>query len=474
MKKFLYIIALVLFTLSYTSSTAQISSGLEFKLQKLMDDAAEAGNDGLGAAIIFPDGCTWESTSGNAFPNQEVSPSLRWDFASNAKMMTAVVLLQMHEEGKLSIYDSIGTYINSLDYQYLDGSQTLHQFMTHTTNVTNSYTPDPRSALWDSIWADRSKIWDPAESIKAPFAQPTTPNPNRVHRYIGHNNYIFLGEVIKAVSSNTLQDEFDERLFTPFGLSRTSLATNGFSMDSLNGVYNDNNSVGGWNHNSYLSSKGASGALISSPMDIAQFLWALHHGDIISDSSLAIMTTITPGAPTYAPGMCLSYLASYYGAGSNVLFASKQNSNDTIIAYGHGGIGLGVASSFYIKSLDLSFVLINNDFKSLGRSTKLYTDMICLLMEEIENDPCGLASIEQVALSIGISPNPGTTQISINLPQTINSGTIEVYNTTGVQIHSANISRSQVEFDMVEAATGTYYIRISSPNEQIIKRWIKL
>ena len=194
--------------------SAQINANLENELQTLLDNAAKSGNDGLSAAVIFPSGCVWTGVSGLAGPGDSVDLDRKWHFASNTKPMTATILLQLHEEGSLNIYDSIGSYINSADFPYLDGSQTIIQFMRHTTDVTNSYTQNPRSKLWDSLWSTRPQVWNPEDALKAPFAVPATPNPDREHRYNGFNNFVYLGLVIESVTGNSLEEEFQTEFLT--------------------------------------------------------------------------------------------------------------------------------------------------------------------------------------------------------------------------------------------------------------------
>ena len=80
--------------------SAQIHPELKFKLQQKLNRAAENGQDGLSAAIIFPNGCIWEGVSGFAAPNDSVDLTRKWHFASNTKSMAASILFQLHQNNQ--------------------------------------------------------------------------------------------------------------------------------------------------------------------------------------------------------------------------------------------------------------------------------------------------------------------------------------------------------------------------------------
>ena len=450
------------------SASAQIDPVLEGKLQTIMNNFTASGLDGISTTVLFPNGCSWDGVAGIASPGDSVDLERKWHFASNTKMMTATILFQLHEEGILSIYDSIGTYIQSTDFPYLDGSQTLLQFMNHTSTVTNTYTGNPRSLLWDSIWATRSRVWKPEDGLKAPYALPSTPNPTGEHRYVSLNNFVLLGLAIEGATGNTLSEEFDTRIFGPLNLTKSSLGVNGVDMTELNGLYNGNTHVGGLQHNSYISSRGGAGWLISTPSDVATFLWELHHGNLLEDSSLNLMKAATKGTPSTVPGTCFGFLSSHYGAGTNIMRFTVPNTNDTLTAYGHGGNGLGVVTSFYIPDLELCVVSATNDFTEVYGNISMYTQMLCQIIPTLDNTPCTLGLEDVGVSSASVYPNPTTGRLNMSGIQITEIQSISVVNSLGQTAEYRLLPGDDFSLQ-IDGAPGVYFMMLNLADREVMR-----
>ena len=464
----------LLFFVSTLTGFAQLQPGLAGLLQYKMDQAVETkGLDGLTASIIMPSGCTWDAVSGLANTNDSVDFDRKWHIGSAGKVFTATVLLQLHEEGQLSIYDSIGTYLNMGDFPHVDGSQTLQMFMNHTTDLTSNYSSNPRSKLWDDIWSDRSKIWSAKDVVSAPYDPAATPNPQREHRYVGLANYIFLGLVIEAVTQKDLQTVYTERIFTPYNLTFTKTTINGLNMNELNGVYNNQTPVSHLSHNSYLSTRGGGGCIISNAENVTHFFHDLYSGNVLEDSSLKIMQARTKGEPTLLPGTCLSYVASYYGLGTLILKVSKAGSNDTMTLYGHTGNGLGAGMSFYSPDLRLSFSLMTNDFTEQQDLILLYIDMYCELLSAVQGQPCLVGVNEESKPEVQVYPNPGTQHLTIRSTDNIEIEQAMIYDLHGQRLWHNTQKATAYNIKVETLPAGLYHVYLYTGKGLTITKWIK-
>ena len=86
-------------------------------LQVLLDDTLDSmylvhGSKGLGAAVMLPSGDAWSGAAGisSVFPAQDVRPNDAFLIGSVTKMITAACILQLADEGLLTLNDSIGAW----------------------------------------------------------------------------------------------------------------------------------------------------------------------------------------------------------------------------------------------------------------------------------------------------------------------------------------------------------------------------
>ncbi len=84
-------------------------------LQKALEDAARVqGADSISASLYFSDQCHWEGTTGvtEQDPNTPVEPDMLFGFGSITKTFIAAIVLQLAEENKLGLEDTLEHYLN--------------------------------------------------------------------------------------------------------------------------------------------------------------------------------------------------------------------------------------------------------------------------------------------------------------------------------------------------------------------------
>ena len=136
--------------------------------------------------------------------------------ASNTKTMTAAVILQLTEEGKLRLSDPVSKYVSGVP----NGDNiTIAQLLEMRSGLYN-YTNDP--ALSASIDRYPTKVWTSAELLAIAFSRPPDFPPGTQYEY-NNSNYVLLGLVIEKVDGRSLASAMQRRLFEPLGMQHTVL-----------------------------------------------------------------------------------------------------------------------------------------------------------------------------------------------------------------------------------------------------------
>ncbi len=139
--------------------------------------------------------------------------------ASNTKTMTAAVIVQLAQEGKLRFSDPVSKYVAGVP----NGDHiTIAELLEMRSGLYN-YLEAPKIAT--TADHDMSKVWTPAELLAIAFAHKPNFAPGADYEY-NNTNYILLGLIIEKLESKTLAESLRVRLFEPLGLRHTSFPPN--------------------------------------------------------------------------------------------------------------------------------------------------------------------------------------------------------------------------------------------------------
>ena len=136
--------------------------------------------------------------------------------ASNTKTMTAAVIVQLAQEGKLSLDDPVSKYVPGVP----NGDNiTIAELLEMRSGLYN-YTDDPEISA--SLDRDPTKVWTPAELLAIAFAHPPNFPPGTDYQY-SNTNYALLGLIAEKVDGKPLAQSMQDRLFGPLGMKDTML-----------------------------------------------------------------------------------------------------------------------------------------------------------------------------------------------------------------------------------------------------------
>lgn len=140
---------------------------------------------------------------------------------SVSKQFTAMALLLLQEEGKLSLDDDVHKYLPQLvDFGY---PVTLRQMLFHTSGMSD-YEGDQLD-VFDNMngdkfrWGNEDYLTIPEFLDRLATVQLRTP-PDTEYRY-SNSAYFLLSQVVEAASGESLREYAKRRIFEPLGMRQT-------------------------------------------------------------------------------------------------------------------------------------------------------------------------------------------------------------------------------------------------------------
>ena len=224
---------------------------------------------------------------------------------SNTKTFVAVVILQLVQEGKITLDEPIETYLPGLlKGEGIDATKiTVRQLLQHTSGLPE-YTD--QIGLED-IFQVRDIYYSPRDLIDIALTHPAAFEPGSQFRYT-NTNYIVLTLLAEKVTHRPLAEQITQRIIEPLGLSHTYYP--GPGEEDIRGThphgYHRNSSAEEWKDITRMdpSWAGGAGAMISTPSELGTFIQATFNGTLLTQDSIAEMKkTVDTGQPNRGYGL---------------------------------------------------------------------------------------------------------------------------------------------------------------------------
>lgn len=267
---------LVLFTLSNCaqnevklSKTQPESAGMSSaQLEKINDHVKAYMSDNKlpgGTFLVAKEGkIVYQESFGytDSKKEKEYAQGDIWRLASMTKAVTAVSIMQLYEQGKISLDDPAHKYIpayknqvvldefNAADSTYttvpVEKDVTIRNLLTHTSGIVyGSFNPGKLMAVYQKFEMNvgfSHETWTTEEWINRLAEVPLAHQPGAKFSY-GLNMDV-LGRIIEVVSGTTLDKYFKENIFDPLQMEDTYFYLPESKFDRLVGVYA--NAGGNW------------------------------------------------------------------------------------------------------------------------------------------------------------------------------------------------------------------------------------
>lgn len=285
------------------SKTTKIPTRTNPKVVKLDTLYSELYNKGNfnGSVLVAENGnVIFEKSYGIADEqtNRKLNDSTIFELASVSKQFTAMGIVQLVKEGKLSYEDDITKYIPELnDYKVI----TIKNLLNHTGGL-----PDYME-LADKNW-DKSKIATNDDILKL-FNQVKPKKlfePNEKWDY-SNTGYLILATIIERVSGQKFGQYLHEKIFKPLDMKNTFVYRRRFEFKEIqnyaNGyIYSDSlqkkilpDEMGKDFYVVFLDGLVGDGMVNSNPKDLLKWVRALYGNNLINDQdrNLIFSSTMT-------------------------------------------------------------------------------------------------------------------------------------------------------------------------------------
>ena len=222
----------------------------------------------------------------------------KFEIGSLTKQFTAAAILQLVEEGKLSLQDHLNKYFP----KYPKGdSVTLHMLLSHTSGIVD-YTGIPE------FYPLHTPPLKPDSVIALFKNKPYLFTPGSKWSY-SNSNYFLLGYIIEKATSQTYSSYMHEHIFKKASLTNTfvnqldsvlAFRARGYSkMDK-----------GGWKNADYMSMElpYSAGSMVSTVDDLFKWQNELLAGAVISKQMVNKM--MTPNLKNYGYGLFIDTFAN--------------------------------------------------------------------------------------------------------------------------------------------------------------------
>jgi len=254
--------------------------------------------------------------------------------ASTSKTFTAVAVLQLVQEGKLSLDDSIQRFFPGLPYQGV----TVKMLLSHRSGLPN-YLYFMEKAKWD-----KTKQVTNNDMLQVLYTEQPGKyyQPGKRFSYC-NTNFVLLALIIEKITGKPFPQYMKERFFTPLQMKHTFVFTLA-DMGKVVSSYNYNNTV--W-VNDYLEGTYGDKNVYSTPRDLLKWDQALYTDQLIRKSLLdtAFMPNSNerPSVHNYGLGFRMLNLKNgkkviyHFGRwhGFNSAFARLTEEKATIIILGN-------------------------------------------------------------------------------------------------------------------------------------------
>lgn len=302
----------------------------------------------------------------------------RLEIGSNSKSFTIVLLMQLQEQGVLSLDDMLSDWLPEQAAAIPNGDQiTLRQLAQHTSGIWDYGDPIIGEAANDPAKLEQG--YSPEELVQYAIdngAPDFAPGEEGMWKY-SNTGYILLGMIIEKAADQSLGELYEERIFEPLGLETAALIegvpeageiTNGYWWTEDGNLNNTTD----WN----VSQGWAAGGIAMTAEELLAYAKALATGELFqSPDTLTEMLTFDSngmeGAMPYGLGLIDFSLVSAPGswghegqtAGFQSLWYTNADTGITVV-----GLTNSAAYSAW------TFLLVNNILTAMDDSATDTTD----------------------------------------------------------------------------------------------------
>jgi CubicO group peptidase (beta-lactamase class C family) len=262
------------------------------RLRSLLAQQQVRGRVPSVVAALTRDGVLqWRGYHGETTGTDAAPHDLQFRIGSITKTMTAVLLLRLRDQHRLSLSDPLERFLPGVAY----GDRTLRSLLSHASGLP----AEPPGEWWERVEGV------PFEQLRGRLDGGDAPFPDGSTYHYSNLAFGLLGEVVSVVTGTTWWEHLAETLLQPLGMLRTTYDpfephAQGWSVDPYTSELRAE-------PHTDTAAMAPAGQLWSTVMDLATFADFLleGHREVLGRDTLTEMCT--PQAGTGHDGLGLAY-----------------------------------------------------------------------------------------------------------------------------------------------------------------------
>jgi len=200
--------AALLALLAFPATAQPLTADQAARVDRLVTTTlADTGVPSVEIAIVRDGRLVLDKAYGKANEGLPARPDLPYQIASNSKQFTAMAILLLRDEGKLSLDDRVSKFIPGIT----EGDRiTIRELLSHTSGLQDFWPQD-------YMFADMTVTTTPQHIVDKWAKKPLDFQPGTRWQY-SNTGYVVAGMIVEKLSGQPLLAFLNQRIFGPLGM----------------------------------------------------------------------------------------------------------------------------------------------------------------------------------------------------------------------------------------------------------------
>lgn len=222
-----------------------------------------------------------------------------YDVASIGKLFTQTAILQLMEQGKLSLDDKVGQHLKDYPNKAVAEKVTIRQLLLHTSGLGDIF------GLFEDGPPPFATMTELKDFVPLFVNQTLLFEPGAGNEY-SNAGYIVLGLIIEAASGENYFDYMQHRVLAAAGMTHSGFFNRAKLPPNVARSYEEGQEFTG----QHPGRGSPAGGVQVSAGDLLKFTQAVNGGKLLKPENVTILNNLLPkppGAPTGEPGKLVAY-----------------------------------------------------------------------------------------------------------------------------------------------------------------------
>jgi len=341
--KLMFVLSFI--ALFFNQSIAQINT--EKEIDSVATKLFETGQIYGGILVAEGDKIIYNKAFGMSDKEAKIpnSDNALFPINSMTKSFTAVLVLQLYQEGLIKLNDPISLYVPVFNHPK-SNEITIHHLLSHRSGLQDYFLVQLNDKMEFDV--SMNEMLSEIAQMELEF------DPGTAFSY-NNTGYVLLAMVIEKTRQLSFNDALEEYIFKPLKMNNTTYNSN----DKLNGsvkLYDQDGNIAQTNQY-FIGDAG----IFSTTKDLHKFLLSVNSDKLLNKMTWELALT-SHSLPEEAKREFPAHF-SPYGYGFGLTEWPYEDSKNKMTA-NHGGAGFG-SSSYMARFIDNDRIIIfwNNQFK---------------------------------------------------------------------------------------------------------------